>query len=384
MTEDAPGPREFGAPSAARITIVRGEGAYLFDDQGHRFVDLGASLGVGNLGHANPRVAAAIRRQAGQLLHVGSALTTPARDEFVRRLLELMPPPLDRVFLSNSGAEAMETAIKIARSATRRPRMVAMMRGFHGRTMGALSATWRRELREPFEPLLSGFVHAPLNDIARLRDAVDDTTAAVILEVVQGEGGVHVASPEFLTAARDACDAHGALLVFDEIQTGMGRTGRRWAFERSGVVPDILAIAKSLAGGVPIGATLTSRAIEARFQGTLHSTFGGNPLACAAGLAALEELTERRLAERAEALGAHVRERLASVPSARVREIRGVGLMWGIELKERALPYLERLRDRGFLATSAGSQVIRLLPPLVIEEADWFAGLDALNQVLST
>jgi [amino-group carrier protein]-gamma-(L-lysyl/L-ornithyl)-L-glutamate aminotransferase len=382
VTEPRGSGREFGAGATPRITLVRGEGAYLFDAEGRRFVDLGASLGVGNLGHANPRVAAAIRRQAGELLHIGSALTTPAREAMVSRLLATMPASLDRVFLSNSGTEAMETAIKIARSSTGRPRAVAMMRGFHGRTLGALSATWRRELREPFEPLLSGFVHVPFNDVPRLREAVDDSTGAVLLEIVQGEGGVHVVTPEFLQAAREACDVHGALLIFDEIQTGMGRTGRRWAFERFGVVPDILAVAKSLAGGVPVGATVTSSAVEARFRGTLHSTFGGNPLACAAGVAALEELTERRLDERAERLGAMVPERLASLPPSRVREVRGLGLMWGIELKERAAPVLEAMRERGFLATSAGSQVIRLLPPLVIEETDWAAGLDALAELL--
>ena len=383
MTDPAWAPREFGLGATPRTPLVRGDGAYLFDASGRRFVDLGASLGVGNLGHSNPRVVQAIERQARSLLHVGSAWTTPAREEFVQRLLSLMPPTLDRVFLSNSGAEAMETAIKLARSATGRPRTVAMMRGFHGRTMGALSATWRRELREPFEPLLAGFVHVPFNDVGRLREAVDDTTAALLVEVVQGEGGVHVATPEFLRAARRVCDDHGALLVVDEIQTGMGRTGKRWAFERFGVVPDILALAKSLAGGVPIGATVTSHVVESRFRGTLHSTFGGNALACAAGVAALEELVTRRLDERAERLGAHVPKRLGPlVGGDRVRELRGLGLMWGIELKTRAIPCLEGLRDRGFLASSAGAQVIRLLPPLTIPEEEWLAGLDAIAQVV--
>lgn len=383
MTGSAPGAREFGLSSTARTVITRGEGAYLFDRDGRRFVDLGASLGVGNLGHSNPRIVAAIQRQAAQLLHVGSALTTPAREAFVARLLGLMPTGLDRVFLSNSGTEAMETAIKIARSATGRPRTVAMMRGFHGRTMGSLSATWRRELREPFEPLLSGFAHVPFNDRDRLREAVNDETAAVLIEVVQGEGGVHVATEAFLREARAVCDAHGALLVFDEIQTGMGRTGRRWAFERFGVLPDVLVLAKSLAGGVPIGATVTRSDIEERFRGTLHSTFGGNPLACAAGLAALDELVQGRWEEHAERLGSKVAERLAGVAAGRVSEIRGLGLMWGVEVRERAAPYLERLRERGYLASSAGSQVIRLLPPLVIDESDWLAGLDALAEALS-
>ncbi len=373
---------EFGVAGVGRRSIVRGEGAYLWDATGARYVDLGASLGVANLGHSHPRLVEAMRRQVSELVYVGSGYTTPARIEFVDRLLSLLPSSLGRVFLSNSGTEAMENALKIARSSTGRSKFVAMMRGFHGRTMGALSTTWRPELRKPFEPLLPGVTHVPFNDVARLEEAVDPTTDAVILEVVQGEGGVHPATVEFLRAARAVCDRTGALLVLDEVQTGMGRTGRRWAFEHAGIVPDLLALAKSLAGGVPIGATVCSTAVERSFQGTLHSTFGGNPLACAAGVAALDILVDERLDERAARLGAAGLERLRAIDAPRIREVRGLGLMIGIELKERAIPFLERLRARGYLASAAGPEVIRLLPPLVIGEADWGAGLDALAEVL--
>lgn len=365
------------------ITIVRGEGARLWDDRGRSFVDLGISLGVGNLGHSNPAIVQAIENQARQLIHVGSACDTPARHDFVQRLLQLMPPSLDRVFLSNSGAEGMETALKFARSSTARPGFVAALRGFHGRTFGALSATWRRELREPFEPLVPGFAHVPYNDALALETAVSSSTAAVILELVQGEGGVHVIEPEYLRAARAICDQHGALLIFDEIQTGMGRTGRRFAFERWGVLPDLLVLAKSLAGGVPIAATITTEDVERRFRGTHHSTFGGNALACAAGRAALEYLVSERLEERAERLGLTAMTELRRAASSRVREIRGLGLLIGIELKERAAPYLQRLRDRGFLAIGAGPNVIRLLPPLVISEEDWSAGVAAISEVIA-
>ncbi|MEM0129075.1 MAG: aspartate aminotransferase family protein [Thermoplasmata archaeon] len=377
-------PGEFGtAPTGdARRTIVRGEGAYLWDDAGRRYVDLGASLGVANVGHAHPKVVRAIAEQAASLLYVGSAYATEARRRFVERLLSLLPPSLDRVFLSNSGTEAMEQALKVARSSTRRPEWVAARRGFHGRTMGSLSVTWRPELREPFEPLVPGARHVAFGDAAALEEAVGPTTAAVVLEVVQGEGGVHPATPEYLRAARSICDRNGALLLLDEVQTGVGRTGRNFAFEHSGVVPDILALAKSLAGGVPIGATVVRPEVERAFAGSLHSTFGGNPLACAAGAAALEVLVEERLSERAARLGSLGLERLRAGAGPRVREVRGLGLMIGIELRERAWPYLERLRERGYLASAAGPQVIRLLPPLTIAEEDWDAALGAIAEVL--
>ncbi len=372
------GAAEFGVGDRRRIRIVRGEGAGLFDADGRRYVDLGATHGAGSLGAAHPDVARAIEAQAGRIVHLGSGYESPVRTAFLERLLGLLPPRLERVFLSNSGTEAIEAAIKIARSSTGRPKIVAARRGFHGRTFGALSATWRRELREPFEPLVPEFVHVPYNEPAGLDAAVDERTALVLLEPVQGEGGVHVGTTEFLRAARAACDRTGALLGFDEVQTGLGRTGRRFAFEHSGVVPDLLTLAKSLAGGVPIGATVVSREAEGRFRGSHHSTFGGNPLACAAGLAALEALVRDRLPERAARLGADAAPRLASLPPEKVREVRGLGLMWGIELRERAAPVLESLERRGFLAIPAGATVVRLLPPLVIDEGDWSAGLAAL------
>jgi LysW-gamma-L-lysine/LysW-L-ornithine aminotransferase len=370
---------EFGEGDRRRLTIVRGDGAFLFDADGRRYVDLGATHGVGNLGAAHPAVVRAVQEQAARLVHLGSGYAQPVRTAFLERLLGLLPPRFARVFLSNSGTEAVEAAIKIARSATGRPKVVAARRGFHGRTLGALSATWRPEFREPFEPLVPGFVHVPYNDPAALEAAVDERTALVLLEPVQGEGGVHVGTPGFLRSAREACDRTGALLGFDEVQTGLGRTGRLFAFEHSGVVPDLLTLAKSLAGGVPIGATVTTAEVEGRFRGTHHSTFGGNPLACAAGLAALDALVAEGLAERAARLGQVASARLSALPSGKVREVRGLGLMWGIELRERAAPVLAELQVQGYLALSAGATVVRLLPPLVIDEATWTAGLEALH-----
>ena len=374
--------REFGVSERPRVTIVRGEGARLRDRAGRSYVDLGATHGAGNLGAAHPEVVHAVEAQARELLYLGSGYANPIRDAFLEKLLSLLPPSFGRVFLSNSGTEAVEAALKVARSATGRVKVVAARRGFHGRTMGSLSATWRRELREPFEPLVPGFEHVPFNDPAALEAAVDDATALVLLEPVQGEGGVHVATGEYLRAARRAADRSGAVLAFDEVQTGLGRTGRLFAFERWGVVPDLLLLAKSLAGGVPIGATVVAEEVARRFRGSHHSTFGGNPLACAAGRAALEVIVRERLAERAERLGEIGRHRLGSLSPAKVREVRGLGLMWGIELRAPVAPYLAALEHRGFLALSAGAAVLRLLPPLVISEEDWTAGLAAIEEVV--
>ena len=373
---------EFGVSAHRGPTIARAEGAVLWDDRGRRFVDLGATHGAGSLGAANPEVVAAIAEQARTLIVLGSGYANPVRTTFLERLLSLLPSPFGRVFLSNSGTEAAEAAIKIARSATGRPKVVAAMRGFHGRTLGSLSATWRRELREPFEPLVPGFSHVPYNDVASLEAAVDEATALILLEPVQGEGGVHVATPEFLRAARAAADRTGALLALDEVQTGIARTGRMFAFERWGVVPDLLLLAKSLAGGVPIGATVTTAEVEHRFRGTHHSTFGGNPLACAAGEAALRFAVRERLPERAERLGAIARAKLAGLPPTQVREVRGLGLLLGVELRTKVAPVLAALESRGFLAIPAGATVLRLLPPIVISEDDWAAALDAVVEVI--
>ena len=376
-------PLEFAASASARRTIVRGEGAQLFDSAGRAFIDLGATHGVGNLGANPPDVVRAVEHQMRELVYLGSGYANPVRTAFLERLLSLLPSSFGSVFLSNSGTEAVEAAIKVARSVTGRSKVVAAMRGFHGRTMGSLSATWRREFREPFEPLLPGFVHVPYNDVAALEAAVDASTALVLLEPVQGEGGVHVASEAYLRAARAACDRSGAMLAFDEVQCGLGRTGRLFAFERWGVVPDLLLLAKSLAGGLPVGATVVAREFVPRFRGSHHSTFGGSPLVCAAGLAALEQLVRDRLPERADRLGSSALARLRSLPPARVREVRGLGLMIGVEFREKVGPILAALESKGFLAIPAGATVLRLLPPLVITDAQWDAGLSAIEEVVT-
>ncbi|WP_279164807.1 [LysW]-aminoadipate semialdehyde transaminase LysJ [Thermus scotoductus] len=367
------------------LLLVRGQGARVWDAEGHEYIDCVGGYGVANLGHANPEVVEAIKKQAETLLSMPQTLPTPMRGEFYRTLVSLLPPELNRVFPTNSGTEANEAAIKFAWAHTKKRKLVAAMRGFSGRTLGSLSVTWEPKYREPFMPLLGPVEFIPFNDVEALRKAVDEETAAVILEPVQGEGGVRPATREFLEAAREVTREKGALLILDEIQTGMGRTGRRFAFEHYGVVPDILTLAKALGGGVPIGvAVMREEIAKSMPKGGHGTTFGGNPLAMAAGVAALRYLERTRLWERAAELGPWFMEKLREIPSPKIREVRGLGLMVGLELKEKAAPYIERLeKEHRVLTLQAGPTVIRFLPPLVIEKADLERVVEAVRAVLT-
>ena len=364
------------------ITIVKGRGAEVWDDRGRRYIDCVAGIGVASVGHANPAVADALARQARTLVTCPGIFYNDVRARLLAKLASLAPPGLSRGFLCNSGAEAVEAAIKFARLTTGRTGIVSAMRGFHGRTMGALSATYRKEYREAFEPLVPGFSFAPFNNPGKLRDAVGEGTAAVLIEPVQGEGGIRPATAGFLRAAREICDDTGAMLVFDEIQTGFCRTGRMFACQRHGVVPDMLCLAKGIAGGVPLGAVLGDDRVRPP-PGRHGTTFGGNPLACAAALAAIGFMEEEGLAGRAEVLGARFRERLEARLPARVRAVRQVGLMIGVELRELCRPYIESLAGHGVLALAAGTTVIRFLPPLVIGEGEIDEVVEVLVQVLA-
>ena len=364
------------------LTLVRGEGAWVWDDRGRRYVDCTAGVGVASVGHANPDVARALAEQARTLVTCPGIFSNDKRALLMEKLAGIAPAGLDRVFLCNSGTEAVEAAIKFARLATGRSEIIAANRGFHGRTLGALSATFRKEYRAPFEPLVPGFSHVPFNHVEKLRATISERSAAVLIEPVQGEGGVRLPDPGYLSALRRICDEHGALLVFDEVQTGFCRTGRMFACEHSGVRPDMLCLAKAIAGGVPMGALLCGERIESA-TGRHGTTFGGNPLACAAALAAIAFMEEQRLDRQAAEKGAWFREHFERQRPARVREVRQLGLMIGIELKERAPPYLPRLMDEGVLALSAGATVIRLLPPLVIEHRQLERVSEALKTVLA-
>jgi LysW-gamma-L-lysine/LysW-L-ornithine aminotransferase len=373
-----------GVYSKRPLTLVRGEGCAVWDDAGRAYIDCAAGHGVANLGHCHPAVVAAIAEQAATLLTCPESVHNDQRALFQSELAAVLPQGMDRVFLSNSGTEAVEAALKLARAATGRTGVVATMRGFHGRTYGALSATWEAHYREPFAPLVPGFAHVPYNNLDALDKVVGDMTAAVIVEVVQGEGGVRPGSAEFLQGAQRLCRERGALLLVDEVQTGMGRTGRMFAFEHHGLDPDIVVLAKALGGGVPIGATAFGSRVGAFGPGTHGSTFGGNPLACAAGRAVLHVMQREELPARAARLGAAFVERLRALGSRRVREVRGLGLMIGIELRLKAAPYIRALLDHGVIALPAGPTVIRLLPPLVITEGELDQVYDALHAVLAT
>jgi acetylornithine/LysW-gamma-L-lysine aminotransferase len=365
------------------IAIVRGEGARLWDSEGNEYIDCVGGQGTANFGHANSAVAEAIAAQAHTLISCPEMFYNDQRARLMARLVSIAPPGLQRVYLCNSGTEAVEAALKFARLKTGRTEIVAAMRGFHGRTMGALSATWEKKYREPFEPLVPGFHHIPYNDLAALDTAITDQTAAVILEVIQGEGGVRLGTPEFLRGAQQLCRERGALFIVDEIQTGFGRTGAIFACMHHNLQPDLLCLAKSMAGGLPMGAVLMRERLGPLPPQVHGSTFGGSPLACAAALAAIDYLEANRLAERAAELGAWFIARLKQIESPLIRQVRGLGLMVGIELKQKVTPYLQALMIQGVLALPAGLTVMRFLPPLVIAQADLARVAEAVEQALT-
>lgn len=365
------------------ISLVRGEGAYLYDDQGKRYLDAMSNYGVAVLGHADPGFAAALADQLGTLATGHQSYGNDVRARFLDLLSTIAPEGLTRSFLSNSGSEAIEAALKIARLATGRPKIVAAKRAYHGRTYGALSATADTKYRAPFEPLPIPVTHVPFGEVEALEAAVDGETAALILEPVQGEAGIYPASDEYLRAVRRVCDSRGSLLIADEIQSGF-RTGAPFVTGRAGVRVDILCTAKALANGFPIGLTMTTEASGSELPGGAHgSTFGGNPLACRAALFTLEALQSRDLYTRSVRLGERIITEIERGGLSKVRAVRGRGLMIGIDLKERVTPTLRGLQNRGVLALPAGNLTLRLLPPLIWEDAQVDELLTAFDEVLA-
>ncbi|MEM8713941.1 MAG: aspartate aminotransferase family protein, partial [Planctomycetota bacterium] len=339
---------------------------------------------VACLGHGHPEIAGEIARQSSQLMALTPSYANDARAGYLAKLSAALPASLDRAFLCNSGTESVEAALKIARWSTGRPGVVAAMRGFHGRSMGALSATADPKYRKPFAPLVPGFDHVPYGSLETLEATLSDQTAALILEVIQGEGGVRPAPEGYLSAVRELCDARGVLLIFDEVQTGFGRTGTLFGFENSGAVPDILALGKGIAAGFPMGATVFGPSIGPLPPGSHGSTFGGSPLACAVASTTLEILQRDELPARAARLGARALERLGTlIESPNVRDVRGRGLMIGIEVRGRVAPVRRALLERRVLSLAAGVNVLRLLPPLNISDDLWDEALDAVIEVLT-
>ena len=368
------------------VTVDRGEGARVWDTDGKEYIDCMGGYGVALVGHHNKRVTDAIREQADKIITVHSSLYSKTREEFLRTLVGLAPGELTQVHLNNSGAEAVEAAIKFARKFTGKKGMVAMKGSYHGKSLGALSVTFNPKYRKAFAPLVEKVTYASFGDMEALSMAVDEDTAFVILEPIQGESGINVAPDGFLQQVRKFCDERGILLIFDEIQAGLGRTGRLWACEHWDTYPDILCLAKGIAGGVPMGATLVRPDILAAIsKGEHSSTFGGNPLSCAAGTAALRALTEDGLVENSEKMGKIFREGLEDLKERHpiIREIRGKGLMIGVELRFEVRDILMGLIREGVLMLYSGRNILRMLPPLVITEQDIAKVLQSLDSVLT-
>jgi acetylornithine/LysW-gamma-L-lysine aminotransferase len=366
------------------FAIVQGDGAHVWDADGKMYIDCIGGQGVANVGHANAAVLQAMTEQAKKLLICPNGFYNDQRAQLLAELVRVAGSGLERAFLCNSGTEAVEAALKFARISTGRKKIIATMRGFHGRTFGALSATWRKQYREPFEPLVPGFEFVPYNRLERMARAVDEETAAVILEVVQGEGGVIPGDGDYLQGVQALCQQHGALFIIDEVQTGFGRTGRMFASQHYDLQPDLMCLAKGIAGGLPMGAVLIGPRVGELPKKCHGTTFGGNPLTSAAALAAIRYIESERLPERASERGAQLTEGLQALSSPVVREVRGMGLMVAVELKEPAGGYLAALAERGVLALTAGSSVMRFLPPLVISSEDVDTVLDHVAAVLPT
>jgi len=359
---------DYGLPLQPKrdLVAVRGQGALLYDEIGEQYLDFAAGIGVASLGHSHPRLVAAVQQQAASLITCPNIMYNDRRSELLKTLVEITPQSLRRAYLCNSGAESIEAALKFARLHTGRSDFVTAMRGFHGRTMGAVSATYTPKYRAAFEPLIPGFSYVPFNKIEKLEAAIDDNTAAVMLELVQGEGGVNPAQADYVAAARKLCSERGALLIIDEIQTGFCRTGKFFACDHFDLQPDMMCLAKAMAGGLPIGATLLNDDIK--LEPGLHgTTFGGNPLACAAALAAIDVYRADNLAQRAAEMGDYFEQQLRVADLSQVRALRRQGLMIGIELKQKVQEKLAQLLERRIVALPAGPNVIRMLPPLIVE-----------------
>jgi len=382
----------YHTPNYARapICLVRGDGVRVWDSDGREYLDFGAGIAVTSLGHCHPRVTGAIREAAATLLHVSNLYHTAPQIHLAKLLCE--HSFADRAFFCNSGAEANEAAFKLARKYARerfasdRYEIVATRNSFHGRTLATVTATGQEKYRQGFEPLVPGFKHVPYNDLRAMERAIDNRTAAVVVEPVQGEGGVHVPDDDYLPGLRKLCDASGALLIVDEVQTGVGRTGRLWAYEHWGVEPDIMTLAKALANGVPIGAMLAREGVaSALTPGSHASTFGGTPFVASVALATLTTVLEERIPERAARTGRYLMERLRALPGGHgiVREVRGRGLLIGLELSRPAAPLVDACREQGLLVLTAGEKVLRLAPPLIVEERDCDRALEILAGVLA-
>lgn len=367
------------------IVVAKGKGALLWDIYGKEYIDCTGSYGVVVIGHSHPKIVEAVARQAETLISCHASFYNAVRSELLQKIVQIVPQGLNKVFLANSGTEAVEGAIKLARKVSGKPEIIALIGAFHGKTMGALSATWEKKYREPFKPLVPEFKHVPPNNLEKMQEAITEKTAAIIVEPIRGEGGVRVPPEEFLPGLRTICDERGILLIFDEVQTGFGRTGKILACEHWDVTPDILCLAKSVAGGLPLGITIAKENIMSSFKVGEHTnTFGGNPLVCAAACAAIDVLIQEKLPERAATIGAYFKEKLEALQAKYkiIREIRGLGLMLGMEMRFDIRNIILKCMEQGVLVLDAGKNVLRFLPPLVIEKKQVDRVITILDKII--
>jgi acetylornithine/LysW-gamma-L-lysine aminotransferase len=367
------------------LVITRGKGATVWDINGNEYLDCTSSYGVSVVGHSHPKVVEAIQKQSEKLIACHASFYNDTRSELLKKIIAIAPKRLSRVFLSNSGAESVESAIKLARKHSGKPEIIAMMGAFHGKTMGALSATWKKKYRAPFMPLVPGFKHVPPNNLEKIEAAITDKTAAILVEPVRGEGGILPPTDDFLPRLRELCDKKGVLLIFDEVQTGFGRTGKNFACEHWNIVPDIMCSAKSIAGGLPMGATFSKEEVMSSFQRGEHSsTFSGNPLVCAAASAAIDVLVEEKLPEKAATNGAYFKSKLDGLGEKHkiVREVRGLGLMLGMEMRFDVYNIIVGCMKKGILILDAGRNVVRFLPPLIIKKEQIDRVVETLDVVM--
>ncbi|MEZ0319407.1 MAG: aspartate aminotransferase family protein [Pyrobaculum sp.] len=369
--------REYG------VRIVRGFMQYVWDGAGRRYLDCNTNHGVVFLGHANPKIVEAVKRQIEEVWAVPLNFSTPARERFIEEFSKLLPPKFGVVFLQNTGTEAVEVAVKIAKKLTKRPAVVAFTNSFHGRTMGSLSITWNEKYRKAFEPLYPHVRFGKFNVVSEVDKIVGEDTCCIVVEPIQGEGGVNPATPDFLKALREEADRRGALLIFDEVQTGFGRTGAVWAFQKYGVEPDIFTAGKPVAGGLPIGIAVAREDFGDVFEPGEHgSTFAGNAVVMAAAAAASKLLREEDVPAKAESIGAEFSKALSSVHSRLAVRVKGAGLMLGLELRVKADQFIQPLLERGVLALTAGVNTLRFLPPYMISREDVEVAAAAVEEVL--
>lgn len=367
------------------VVIVKGRGDLLWDQDGKEYIDCTGSYGSCIVGYCQPRVVQAIKDQSEKLTSCHGFMYNDSRSDLLQKIARIVPRGLQKVFLSNSGAEAVECALKLARKFTGRKEIIAMMGAYHGKTFGALSATWDKKYRDPYLPLLPGIRHVPFGNIEKLEESINAETAAVIAEPIQGESGVRVPPEGFVKELREVCDEKNVLLILDEVQTGFGRTGALFAFEREGIVPDITCLAKGVAGGVPIGLTLSKNEIMSSLKVGEHSTtYGGNPLACAAAAATIDVLEQENLPERARVEGEYFISKLNQLRDRHkiIREVRGRGLMIGVEARFEVLDLILGSLEKGILVLDAGRNVLRFLPPLVITRSHIDRTIEVLDEVI--